>query len=125
MAWIATIGSNRRDDRGRPIKCYRVGWHEIARDADGQPVPRDPNRPDSPPKLVRRQETFDTREAAQNRVDEINPKIARGQSAAALRDAGNRPLSTTRKPGWMAWPVRSTPGCWRTTGPTTGRKTSW
>jgi integrase len=42
---------------------------------------------------VRRQETYDTREAAQNRVDEINPKIARGQSPAAQRDAGNRPLS--------------------------------
>src|SRR6478736_2503165 len=93
MAWITTIDSDRRDERGRPTKRYRVGWHEIARDADGQPIPRYPNRPDSPPRLVRRQETFDTREAAQSRVDEINPKIARGQSPAAQRDAGNRPLS--------------------------------
>jgi integrase len=93
MAWITTVESNRRDQRGRPVKRYRVGWHEIARDADGQPIPRYPNRPNSPPKLVRRQETHDTREAAQNRVDEINPKIARGLSPAAQRDAGNRPLS--------------------------------
>ncbi len=42
---------------------------------------------------MRRQETYDTREAAADRVDEINPKIARGQSPAAQRDAGNRPLS--------------------------------
>jgi integrase len=93
MAWIATIETSRRDGRGRPVKRYRVEWYEIARDADGQPIPRYTNRPDGPPKLVRRQETYDTREAAQNRVDEINPKIARGQSPAAQRDAGNRPLS--------------------------------
>jgi integrase len=93
MAWITTIDSNRRDERGRPMKRYRVEWYEIARDADGQPVLRYPARADSPPKLVRRQETFDTREAAQSRVDQINPRIARGQSPAAQRDAGNRPLS--------------------------------
>jgi integrase len=93
MAWITTVETGRRDERGRPVKRYRVGWHEIARDADGQPIPRYPKRPDSPPKLVRRQETYDTREAAQNRVDEINPKVARGLSPAAQRDAGNRPLS--------------------------------
>lgn len=34
-----------------------------------------------------------TREAAQDRADEIGPKIARGNSPAAQRDAGNRPLS--------------------------------
>jgi integrase len=93
MAWITTIDSNRRDERGRPMKRYRVEWYEIARDADGQPVLRYPARADSPPKLVRRQETFDTREAAQSCVDQINPRIARGQSPAAQRDAGNRPLS--------------------------------
>jgi len=86
--------NNRKSkQRGRPAKRYRVGWHEIARDADGQPIPRYPNRSDSPPKLVRRQETYDTREAAQSRVDEINPKIVRGQSAAAQRAAGSRTLS--------------------------------
>jgi len=93
MAWITTLESGRRDERGRPIKRYRVGWHEIARDADGQSIPRYPNRNDSPPMLVRRQETYRTREAAQARVDEINPKIAHGLSPAAQRDAGNRPLS--------------------------------
>ena len=45
------------------------------------------------PKTVRRQETFYTREAAADRVDEINRKIARGHSPATQRDAGNRPLS--------------------------------
>ena len=93
MAWITTVETDRRDQRGRPIKRYVVGWHEIARDPDGQPIPRYPARPEGPAKLVRRQETYDTREAAQSCVDEINPKIARGQSPASQRDAGNRPLS--------------------------------
>jgi integrase len=93
MAWLTTVDSNRRDERGRPVKRYRVEWYEIARDADGQPIPRYVNRPDSPPKMLRRRETYPTREAAQNRLDEINPRIARGQSPAAQRDAGNRPLS--------------------------------
>lgn len=93
MAWIRTIDSNRRDDRGRPVKRFRVEWYEVARDDDGQPIPKHPNRPDGPPKLVRRQETFDTREAAQDRADEISPKIARGHSPAAQRDAGNRRLA--------------------------------
>jgi integrase len=93
MAWITTVATHGRDERGRPVKRYRVEWYEIARNGEGQPVPRYPNRPDGPAKMVRRQETFDTREAAQDRVDEINPKIARGQSPAAQRDAGNRPLS--------------------------------
>src|SRR4051812_32086898 len=93
MAWMTTVDSNRRDERGRPAKIYRVEWYEIARDDDGQPIPKYPNRPDGPPKTVRRRETFHNRDAAQDRVDEINPKIARGQSPAAQRDAGNRTLS--------------------------------
>jgi hypothetical protein len=93
MAWIATIETSRRDGRGRPVKRYRVGWYEIARDDDGRPIPRYPNRPDGPAKTVRRQETFDTSEAPADRVDEINPRIARGQSPATQRDAGNWPLS--------------------------------
>lgn len=93
MAWIKPFESNRRDERGRATERYRVEWYEIARDDDGQAVPRYPNRPDGPAKMLRRQETFDTREAAQDRADEINPKIARGQSPAAQRDAGKRPLS--------------------------------
>ncbi len=92
MAWITTVNSNRRDERGRPTKRYRVEWYEIARDDDGQPIPRYASRPDGPLKMVRRQETFDTREAGADRVDEINPKIARGYSPAVQRDAGNRPL---------------------------------
>jgi hypothetical protein len=39
MAWITTLDSNRRDESGRPVKCYRVGWHEIARDAAGSRFP--------------------------------------------------------------------------------------
>lgn len=66
MAWITSIESSRRDERGRLVKRYRVGWHEIARDADGQPIPRYPKRPDSPPKLLRRQET--TTPARQHRT---------------------------------------------------------
>lgn len=93
MAWITAVETDRRDERGRPVKRYRVEWYEIARDDDGQPVPKYPNRADSPPKRVRRRETFDTRQAAQDRADEIAPKIARGHSPAAQRDAGNRPLS--------------------------------
>ena len=93
MAWIKPIESNRRDERGRPAKRYRVEWYEIARDDDGQPISRYSNRPDSPAKMVRRQETFDTYDEAKDRRDEINPKIARGHSPAAQRDAGNRPLS--------------------------------
>jgi integrase len=93
MAWITSIDSNRRDARGRPVKRYRVEWYEIARGDDGQPVPRYPARPDGPPKRLRRQETIDTLAAAETRRNEINPKIARGQSPAAQRDAGNRPLS--------------------------------
>lgn len=42
--------------------------------------------------MLRRRETFHNRDDAQHRLDEINPKIARGQSPAAQRDAGNRPL---------------------------------
>jgi integrase len=56
MAWINAVDSNRRDERGRPVKRYRVEWYEIARDDDGQPVPRYPNRTDGPPKRVRRRE---------------------------------------------------------------------
>ena len=94
MAWITAVETNRRDERGRPITNYRVEWYEIVRDDDGQPIPAYPNRPDSPPKRVRRRESgFRTREAAQDRVNEINPKVVRGQSPAAQRDAGNRPLS--------------------------------
>lgn len=93
MAWITAVDTNRRDERGRPVKVFRVDWYEIVRDADGQPIPRYPARPDGPTKTVRRRETFSTREAAQNRVDEINPQVARGQSPAAQRDAGNRPLN--------------------------------
>lgn len=88
MAWITRVDNNRRDDRGRPIKRYRVGWHEIARDGDGQPIPRYANRPDSPPKLTRRQETVDTREAAQARVDEI-----RRSHAANPRRHGVTPVT--------------------------------
>lgn len=94
MAWITAVETNRRDDRGRQITRYRVEWYEIVRDADGQPVPAYPNRFNGPPKRVRRRESgFRTREDAQARVDEINPKVARGQSPAAQRDAGNRTLS--------------------------------
>ena len=93
MAWIKPVEISRRDERGRPVKRYRVEWYEIARDDDGAPMPRYANRPDGPAKMVRRQETFDTREAAADRVDEINPKVARGLSPAAQRDAGNRALS--------------------------------
>lgn len=93
MAWISTIDTDRRDDRGRQIKRYVVGWYEIARDSEGQPIPRDASRPDGPPKRRRQRETFDTREAAQDRLNEISPKVARGLSPAAQRDAGNRPLS--------------------------------
>ena len=93
MAWIKTIDTNRRDDRGRPVRRFRVEWYEVSRNDDGRPIPKYANRPDGPAKLVRRQETFDTRESAQDRVDEIGPKIVRGHSPAAQRDAGNRPLS--------------------------------
>jgi integrase len=44
MAWITAVDSNRRDDRGRPVKRYRVEWYEIARDEHGQAVPRYENR---------------------------------------------------------------------------------
>lgn len=46
------------------------------------------------------QETYDTREAAQDRIDEISPKVARGQSPATQRTAGNRPLSHYAQP-WL------------------------
>ncbi len=93
MAWISAVETNRRDERGRQVKAFRVEWYEIARDADGQPIPAYPNRADSPPKRLRRRETFPTKDAAEDRVNEINPKVARGLSPAAQRDAGNRPLS--------------------------------
>jgi hypothetical protein len=85
-----------------------------------QLIPRYPNRSDSPPKLVRRQETFDTYDEAKERRDEINPKIARGQSPAAQRNAGNRPLSHYAQAGSTAWSVRSSRACWPTTAPTIG-----
>lgn len=106
MAWIKPVETNRRDERGRPAKRFRVEWYEIARNDDGQPIPRYPNRLDSPPKMVRRQETFDTRETAQDRVDEIGPKVTRGHSPAAQRDAGNRPLSHYADAWLDAWRVR-------------------
>lgn len=75
-AWLTT----RRDENNRPID-YVVGWYENTHDGDGSP------------KRKRKRETFATREAAQDRVDEINSKLSRGLSPAALRDAGKRPLS--------------------------------
>lgn len=75
-AWITT----RRDENKRPID-YVVGWYENGQDDDGLP------------KRKRKRETFDSREAAQDRADQINSKLSRGLSPATLRDAGKRPLS--------------------------------
>lgn len=69
MAWITAAETGKRDERGRRLKAFRVEWYEIARDADGQPIPAYPNRPDGPPKRLRRRETYPTSEAAQDRVN--------------------------------------------------------
>jgi integrase len=64
---IRVRGSARRDARGRLIRRYQAVWTENGREY---------------------RETFDTRELAQDKLDNVKQLLAHGQSPASLRDRG-------------------------------------
>ena len=82
MAWITTVETDFRDERGRPIERYRVGWHETIR--TGQTVRRNwcaARRPTTPARQPRTESMRST------------PKSLAGCHRLGKRAAGNRPLS--------------------------------
>ena len=68
---IRTRPSTRRDSRGRPIKRYQATWTENGR---------------------KRTETFDTREAAEDKLDRVKKLLAQGRSPSSLRELGRQPF---------------------------------
>jgi integrase len=66
--YIRTREGTRRDARSRPVKRYQAVWVE-----DGR----------------RHTETFDTRELAQDKLDNVKKLLGHGQSPAQLRELGS------------------------------------
>jgi hypothetical protein len=62
----------RTHDNGKPVKHYVVAWRETERDGFGLPIPKHPNRPDGPKRTRAQQETYDSRDKAEARRDELN-----------------------------------------------------
>ncbi len=61
------VRESSRRVNGRPVKRYQAVWYERGREF---------------------RETFDTRELAQDKLDQVKTLLAQGQSAASLRERG-------------------------------------
>jgi integrase len=93
MAYVRTHETKQKRN-GKPVKTYAVVWREPARDQFGLPIPVNPDHPDGPSQMRARRETYPTREAAEERRDELNAARHRsGTSALAdQRKAGDLPF---------------------------------
>ncbi len=102
MAYIK-VHETKAKRNGKPVKRYAVIWREPVRDSFGLPVPVSLGRPDGPKRTRNRAERYDTREAAQARVDELNAaRHTTGTSALAdQRKAGELPLGHYAQ-AWLA-----------------------
>lgn len=66
--------------RGGNVTHYELRWTEVARDADGVPVPTDVARPEGRKRYNRRQETFHAMKAAEARKIELeNEQLTTGR----------------------------------------------
>jgi integrase len=84
MAHIRSYDTQRKR-KGKTVRVHRVIWREQATDANGLPIPG---------KLIARQETYPTREAAEARRDELN---------AARHTTGTTALADQRKAGMLTF----------------------
>ena len=93
MAWIATRDTKQRRN-GKPVKSYVVVWKEVARDEFGLPIPVNAARPSGRKKQKQREETYQTREVAEARRDELNAArhTNRTSALAEARKAGDLPF---------------------------------
>lgn len=93
MAYVRKIETSRTKN-SKPVPSYQVRWQEPARDEMGRPIPVSPTRPDGQKKQVHLKETFGSKEAAQERCDELNAQRHRttAQSASEIRKAGDQPF---------------------------------
>jgi integrase len=94
MAYIRAHETNQRR-KGKAVKRYEVVWTEPVRDAMGLPVPVDPANPNGKKHQRSRQESYSTREAAEERRDQLNAARRTSTGTATLADqrkAGDRPV---------------------------------
>ncbi|MCZ4519512.1 tyrosine-type recombinase/integrase [Rhodococcus ruber] len=93
MAYVRKIETSRTKN-SKPVPSYQVRWQEPARDEMGRPIPVSSSRPDGQTKQVHLKETFGSKEAAQERCDELNAQRHRttAQSASEIRKAGDQPF---------------------------------
>jgi len=93
MPYVKKVETKRTKD-GKPQPSYQVRWQEPARDAMGRGIPCNPDRPDGQKQQVHYKETYASREAAQERCDELNAArhFASAQSASQMRKAGDEPF---------------------------------
>ncbi len=93
MAHIEKATTRRTKD-GKPQPTYRVRWMETERDGMGRGIPYNPARPEGQKRQRYRQESYASREAAQERCDELNAArhFASAQSASEQRKAGDAPF---------------------------------
>lgn len=94
MAYIRAHETNQRR-KGKALKRYEVVWTEPVRDAMGLPVPVDPTNPNGKKRQRSRQESYSTREDAEERRDQLNAARRTSTGTATLADqrrAGDLPL---------------------------------
>lgn len=96
------VRETKKRNKGKPVLAYVVEWREQLRDDFGLPVPVNPAHPNGPKRMRSRQETYDDRDAAQARVDELNAaKHTTGTSALAqAKAAGELPFGHYAK-AWL------------------------
>lgn len=83
--------STRRTKDGKPQPTYRVRWMETERDQMGRGIPYNPAKPEGQKRQRYRQESYASREAAQERCDELNAArhFDSAQFASEIRKAGD------------------------------------
>ncbi|OZG27698.1 site-specific integrase [Williamsia sp. 1138] len=94
MAYIRAHETNQRRN-GKAVKRYEVVWTEPVRDAMGLPVSVDPTTPTGKKRQRSRQESYATREAAEERRDQLNAARRTATGTATLADqrkAGDLPI---------------------------------
>lgn len=93
MAYVKRL-ETKRTKNGKAQPSYQVRWQEPARDSMGLPIPINPDRPHGQMKQVHHKETYPSKEAAQERCDELNAARHRTTaiSAAEQRKAGDLPF---------------------------------
>ncbi|WP_230591085.1 tyrosine-type recombinase/integrase [Rhodococcoides fascians] len=91
MAHVRKIETSRTKN-SKPVPSYQVRWQEPARDEMGRPIPVSPSRPGGQKKQVHLKKTFGSKEAAQERCDELNAQRHRttAQSASDIRKVGDQ-----------------------------------